>query len=89
MANAKLAIKMAIVKPIPAKNDTPIIWVLLMSDGTVISFILFANSTIDVIPILLPNTKQIIMLITSAVSNSTPLLKITPAFAKAKTGMIK
>ena len=62
---------------------------LLISLGTSISFIFLANSTIVEIPILFPKTKAIAIFFIKTASKLRVLFKSTPAFAKAKTGIIK
>ena len=87
--NAKPAIKIDMVKPIPAKNETPKMCQVEISEGMVISFIFFAKSTNDVIPMLFPMTKLTTMAVTKLNSKGTELLITTPALANANTGIIK
>ena len=88
-AKAKPAMNMDIVKPTPAKNDTPMMCQVEISDGILMSLILLANKTNEVIPRLFPKTRLTTIAVTRLNSNGAELFMTTPALAKANTGIIK
>lgn len=87
LSYAKFAINIDMVKPIPARNETPIKCLKLTPSGNPDNPVLIDNNDISKIPRKLPTIKAKAIVSEYLKSKSVPIL--IPALAKAKTGMIK
>ena len=70
---AKSATKIDIVKPIPPKNDTPNIWLIVLPLGSSAIFNLIASQEIPNIPITFPSTSPAIIPIDTGCKTVEPI----------------
>src|SRR5690606_35028751 len=87
----RIAIKMDMVKPIPASSPTPIICFQLLPSGNELSLAFVHNKEVNKIPIGLPTNKpnDIPRPMPEVKPPNISFSKVILVFAKAKSGMIR